>query len=106
VKAATGGLREMGSWDAFRPSKFLAPRPIPSVLYYFRTYFGNYAARLALMKTIPISIMPYKFKKNKPMMLVGILLSLILMPLVLVQVFKSWRLSTLKMKEGALIGEL
>ena len=36
VQAGTGGLREMGSWDAFRPSTFLAPRPIPSVLYYFR----------------------------------------------------------------------
>src|SRR5690606_32721423 len=29
VKAGTGGLRQMGSWDAFRPKKLFAPRPIP-----------------------------------------------------------------------------
>lgn len=103
VKAGTGGLREMGSWDAFRPSNFLAPRPIPSVLYYYRNYYGNQAARWALLKTIPLSIMPYKFKKNKPLMIVGLFLTLLLMPLVIFQVFRSWKLSSLKLKEGALI---
>ena len=106
VKAGTGGLREMGSWDAFRPSTFFAPRPIPSVLYYFRKYYGNTAARRALWRTIPISILPYQFKKNKPMLVLGVLLSILLVPVVLVQVFRSWRLAGKKLEEGALIEEL
>jgi len=106
VKAGTGGLREMGSWDAFRPSKFFAPRPIPSVLYYFRQYFGNKAARLALLRTVPISIFPYQFKKNKPLLLIGCVVSLLILPIVGFQVWKSWNLSSKKLKEGALIEPL
>lgn len=103
VKAGTGGLREMGSWDAFRPSTLLAPRPIPSVLYYFRRYYGNIAARLALLRTIPLSIMPYQFKKNKKMLILGALISLIIMPFVVFQVLRSWHLASKKMKAGPLI---
>jgi glycosyltransferase involved in cell wall biosynthesis len=103
VKAGTGGLREMGSWDAFRPTKFFSPRPIPSVLYYFRNYFGNSATRLALLRTVPISIFPYQFKKNKALLLIGILVTLLILPIIGFQVYKSWRLSTKKLKEGALI---
>lgn len=106
VKAGTGGLREMGSWDAFRPTTFFAPRPIPSVLYYYRKYYGNSAARWALWRTIPISILPYQFKKNKVMLVLGVLLSILLLPVVVFQVFKSWRLASEKLEEGALIEEL
>ena len=106
VKAGTGGLREMGSWDSFRPSTFFAPRPIPSVLYFFRRYFGNKAARLALLRMIPISIFPYQFKKNKPLLVIGLLVSLLILPIVGYQVFMSWRLSSKKLKEGPLIEEL
>ena len=42
----------MGSWDAFRPKSILAPRPVPSVLYYYRKYFGNKAAKLAVVKEV------------------------------------------------------
>ncbi|SDS68499.1 Glycosyltransferase, GT2 family [Formosa sp. Hel1_31_208] len=103
VKAATGGLREMGSWDAFRPSKFFAPRPIPSVLYFFRRYFGHKSAKLALLRMVPLSIFPYQFKKNKPLLVLGVFLSALLLPIVCYQVFKSWQLSSKKMKEGPLI---
>lgn len=106
VKAASGGLRFMGSWDAFRPTSLFAPRPIPSVLYFYRKYFGNYRAKLALLRTIPLSIMPYQFKSNKVMMLIGILISIFLLPVVLVQVFSSWELASRKLKEGAKIEEL
>lgn len=106
VKAGTGGLREMGSWDAFRPSNFFSPRPIPSVLYYFRTYYGNASARLALLRTVPISIFPYQFKKNKPLLLVGLLVTILILPIVIFQVWKSWNLSSKKLKEGALIEPL
>lgn len=106
VKAGTGGLREMGSWDAFRPSKFFSPRPIPSVLYYFRKYYGNASARLALLRTVPISIFPYQFKKNKPLLLVGLLVTVLILPIVGFQVWKSWSLSSKKLQEGDLIEAL
>ncbi|MCL8006553.1 glycosyltransferase [Gelidibacter japonicus] len=106
VKAASGGLRFMGSWDAFRPTKLLSPRPIPSVLYFYRSYFGTQRAKLALLKTVPLSIMPYQFKSNKAMMILGVFVSLLLLPLVLFQVFKSWRLSSEKLKQGPMIEEL
>lgn len=106
VKAGTGGLREMGSWDAFRPSNFFSPRPIPSVLYYFRTYFGNSAARLALLRTVPISIFPYQFKKSKSLKLIGLFVTILILPIVGFQVSKSWYLSSKKIKKGALIDPL
>lgn len=106
VKAGTGGLREMGSWDAFRPANFFSPRPIPSVLYYFRRYYGNSAARWALLKTIPTSILPYQFKKSKPMLLLGLILCIVLIPVVIIQVLRSWSLSTQKLEEGPNIDDL
>lgn len=106
LKVNSGGLRELGSWDGFRPSNFFAPRPIPSVLYYYRTYYGDRAARWALLRTIPTSLIPYQFKKNKPMLVLGLFLSILLLPLVLYQVLKSWNLASKKIKEGALIEKL
>ncbi|MBZ9652091.1 glycosyltransferase family 2 protein [Psychroflexus montanilacus] len=106
LKVGSGGLRQMGSWDGFRPKKWLDPRPIPSVVYLFRKYHGNEAARLALLKTVPSSIMPYRYKSNSLMMVVGVLISILISPLVLVQVFKSWSLASDKLKEGAKIEEL
>lgn len=106
VKAEVGGLREMGSWDAFRTSKLLAPRPTPSVLYFFRKYFGKKAAILALLRIIPLSIMPYAFKRNKPLQIIGALISIIILPLIIFQVLKSWKLASHKLKEGALIETL
>ncbi|GGW60362.1 GT2 family glycosyltransferase [Winogradskyella epiphytica] len=103
LKVDSGGLREMGSWDAFRTKKWFAPRPIPSVLYFYRRYFGNKAAKFALCRTVPLSVMPYQFKKNKPMLVLGGLLSVLLMPIVVFQVLKSWRLSGKKLDEGAMI---
>lgn len=103
LKVGSGGLREMGSWDAFRPKKWFAPRPIPSVLYLFRKYFGNSAAKYALLKIVPFSIMPYRFKKSKPMMLLGAFVAFLLAPIVFFQVLKSWKLASIKLKEGAKI---
>jgi glycosyltransferase involved in cell wall biosynthesis len=106
LKVGSGGLRQMGSWDGFRPRKWLDPRPIPSVVYLFRKYHGNKAARLALLKTVPSSIMPYRYKQNPYMMVLGVVISLLISPLVLVQVFKSWRLASIKLREGARIEKL
>lgn len=106
LKVGTGGLRQMGSWDGFRPKKWFGPRPVPSVLYQFRTYYGNKAAFFAILKTVPPSIIPYKFKSNKLMMFIGVFVSLFILPLIVFQVVKSWRLATMKMKQGSLIDSL
>jgi len=106
LKVGSGGLREMGSWDAFRTKKWFAPRPIPSVLYLFRKYYGNKRARFALLKTVPPSIIPYRFKKNKKLLVVGVFVSVLLLPLILIQVGISWRASSKKLIQGAYISEL
>ena len=103
VKAPEGGLRQMGSWDAFRPKKIFAPRPIPSVIYYFKKYYGASRTRLSLLKTVPPSIMSYQYKRNKKMMILGAFISLLIFPLILFQVIKSWRLANIKLKKGDLI---
>ncbi len=106
LKVGSGGLREMGSWDAFRPKNLLAPRPIPSVLYLFRKYFGTERSVLALLKTVPPSIIPYRYKKNKNFLILGGIISVILFPFVLLQVIISWRMASKKLKEGDKIGSL
>ncbi len=106
LKVGSGGLREMGSWDAFRPKKLFAPRPIPSVLYLYRKYYGTKRSLLAILKTVPQSIIPYRYKKNKKMLVLGLFISLFLFPFVVLQVFISWRLASKKLREGAMIGEL
>jgi hypothetical protein len=40
------------------------------------------------------------------MMVLGVVISLLISPLVLVQVFKSWRLASIKLREGARIEKL
>jgi hypothetical protein len=106
LKVSSGGLRQMGSWDGFRPRKWLDPRPIPSVVYLFRKYHGNTATRWALLKTVPSSIMPYRYKRNSYMMLLGMLISILISPFVFLQVYKSWSLASKKLEEGAKIEKL
>ena len=106
LKVGTGGLRQMGSWDGFRPKKWLDPRPIPSVLYLFRKYFGNKNTIYSLLRTIPQSIVPYKFKRNKSIIIFSYFTLLIVWPLVLFQIWKSWQLASVKLMEGDLIEEI
>lgn len=103
LKVGSGGLREMGSWDAFRPRDIFAPRPIPSVLYLYRKYFGKQRALLAILRSVPQSIIPYRYKKNKKMLVIGMLISLFLFPFIIVQVVISWRFASKKLQEGSLI---
>lgn len=104
VKAPAGGLRiKGGSWDAWRPKKWNAPRPVPSVLYLSRKYFGNKLSVLMLIPSVAPSIIPYQFKRNKTLKLLSIFLIPLLFPLLVYQVVKSWRLASVKLKEGGLI---
>ncbi len=99
LKVAQGGLRQMGSWDGWRPKSIFAPRPVPSVLYLSRNYFGNRLSVLMLIVNVIPSYIPYKFKKNKFFKLISFLFIPFLLPLILVQVSKSWNLAGKKLKE-------
>jgi uncharacterized oligopeptide transporter (OPT) family protein len=50
--------------------------------------------------------MPYRYKRNSYMMLIGMLLSILISPLVFLQVYKSWSLAGEKLKKGAKISNL
>ena len=106
LKVGSGGLRDMGSWDAFKPKHILAARPIPSVLYLYRKYYGDYKSQLELLRTVPSSVMPYRFKGHKVLKIVGLFFSILIFPLILFQVIKSWKLSTTKLKQGPKIQNL
>ncbi len=107
VKAPVGGLRQNGgAWDSWRPKKLLAPRPVPSVLYFSRTYFGDRNSLRMLLPALLPSVIPYRFKQNRMLKLFSILLFPVLLPLVGVQVFLSWQMSSKKIKEGSKIERL
>ncbi|MGN6569055.1 MAG: hypothetical protein ACTHJ0_13930, partial [Flavipsychrobacter sp.] len=103
LKVGEGGLRQMGSWDAFRTKRLTDPRPIPSVLYLFRKYYGNKLTRLAMLIELPGSIVPYKYKGDKKKLMVGSIIAFVLSPIILLQVFRSWRRSGKMLKEGSKI---
>ncbi len=103
VKAPIGGLRQMGSWDSFRPTKLFAPRPVPSVLYLTRKYFGNKAAFLVLLLSVPGSVVPYKYKTNKALKLIAYLSLMLTWPVILIQVVISWNRASKKIREGSKI---
>jgi glycosyltransferase involved in cell wall biosynthesis len=106
LKAEQGGLRQMGSWDEFRPKKIFAPRPIPSVLYLYRKYYGTKMTLFAVANSLPKSIVPYKFKKNKKMLLLGSIISVVFIPFLIMQVIWSWNIAGRMLKEGAKIETL
>lgn len=106
IKAPLGGLRQMGSWDSWRPKKLFGPRPVPSVLYCSRKYFGLKLSRYLVFKEILPSLIPYRFRKNKLLMVISFLFLPFVLPLVLFQVSKSWNLASKKLKEGELISDL
>jgi glycosyltransferase involved in cell wall biosynthesis len=100
LKVETGGLRQIGSWDALRPKSLFAPRPVPSVLYLTRKYFGNTAAKFYLIQNIPFSFIPYKYKKSKVLKLAFLLIIPVLAPLLFVVLIQSWNKSTKMLKQG------
>ncbi|WP_348810505.1 glycosyltransferase family 2 protein [Flavobacterium maritimum] len=100
LKVSEGGLRQMGSWDGWRPKKLLGSRPVPSVLYLSRKYFGNSLSRWYVLHAILPSLVPYQFKSNRALKILSFVLIPFLLPLVCFQVSKSWRLSSFKLKKG------
>ncbi len=106
LKVSQGGLRQMGSWDGWRPKKLFGPRPVPSVLYLSGKYFGNNFSRYYILKEILPSLVPYRFKKYKLLKLISFLFLPFVLPLVFFQVMKSWNLASEKLNEGARINNL
>ncbi|MBX2955229.1 MAG: glycosyltransferase [Cyclobacteriaceae bacterium] len=103
LKVESGGLRQMGSWDGYRPTRFFAPRPVPSVLYLIRRYFGRETAMLDITMKVPPSFMPFRFKRNPILLLVASMFSIFLAPVIVLAIAKSWELSSRMIKKGPLI---
>lgn len=106
LKVAQGGLRQMGSWDGWRPKKLLGPRPVPSVLYFSRKYYGTNLSKYYILHAILPSLVPYRFKKSKLLKVLSFALVPVLLPLICFQIIKSWHLASAKIIEGEKIETL
>ena len=100
LKTNKGGLRDNGSWDAFRPTNIFKPRPIPSVLYLARKYFGNYSAFIFLLINIPLSLTKYSKKSNYFSLIKSVFIFFLLFPIIMLQTIFSWRLSSKILANG------
>ncbi len=89
LKVQSGGLREMGSWDGFRPMKWFAPKPVPSVIYLYKKYLPSDLANNALLIGIMLSNIPYKHKSSSRMLLLSIVLTVVKAPLLWIQFSRS-----------------
>ena len=105
LKLSTGGLRSMGHWDAFHTKNIFSMRPVPSVFYYWRKYWGSKAAIYLSLIRIPFTLLPYRYKSKHPSLLISCILSLLLSPVIIIQVFCSWKKSTKMLNNGPLIEE-
>ena len=102
LKVSEGGLRQMGSWDAWRPKKIFGPRPVPSVLYLSRKYFGNANSIYMVIPAVFPSLIPYRYKGNRILKFISLFFIPLLLPLVMAQVLLSWKASGEKLKIGFL----
>jgi len=93
LKVSSGGLREMGSWDGFRPTKWFAPKPLPSVLYLYEKYLPQALFRNAVFMGIMLSNVSYRHKGKSKMLAVSILLGIIKSPLLFIQYYRSTQIA-------------
>ncbi|MFZ1320763.1 MAG: glycosyltransferase family A protein [Ignavibacteria bacterium] len=100
LKVSSGGLRQMGSWDAFRPKNFFSPRPVPSVLYLYRKYYPTEFVTNAMIIGLLPSLIPYKWKGKKYLYPLGALAAIFILPVLLIQLGISWKRSSEMLKEG------
>jgi glycosyltransferase involved in cell wall biosynthesis len=100
LKVGTGGLREIGSWDAFRPKKFFSPRPLPSVVYLYRKYFPKKNVRNALIMGMYPSLIPYKWKGKTYLYPLSAILSIFILPVLMLQLGISWSRASKMLNEG------
>ena len=96
----------MGSWDALRPTNIIKPRPIPSVLYFSRKYFGNQRTVKYLLMNIPFSFTRYSRKGSAIGMIASFILFIIIFPVVAFQGIWSWKRSSKMLWIGSKIPKL
>jgi len=100
LKVNSGGLREMGSWDGFRPKKWFAPKPVPSVVYLFKKYLSKPLYKNALLIGIMLSNVPYKHKRSSKMLAVSIALTIVKSPVLLIQLYRSRKIAQKMLNSG------
>ncbi len=106
LKSSSGGLREIGYWDAFYPRNIFKIRPVPSVLYLWRKYWGDKSALISCALIIPFSLISYKSKSRIEVKIISLCLFILFFPVIIFQVYLSWRQSTDLLNEGAKISRL
>ncbi|HEX8460341.1 MAG TPA: glycosyltransferase family A protein [Segetibacter sp.] len=89
LKVSDGGLREMGSWDGFRPKKWFAPKPIPSVVFLYRKYYPKQLYNSMMLLGIMLSNVSYRNKGSNKMLALSIALTVIKSPLLLIQYLRA-----------------
>lgn len=89
LKVADGGLREMGSWDGFRPKKWFAAKPVPSVVFLYKKYYPTHLYHSVILLGIMLSNVAYKNKGNNKMLALSIGLTVIKSPVLLIQFLKA-----------------
>ena len=100
LKVSSGGLREIGHWDGFRPKKLFAPKPVPSVIYLYKKYYPHDLYRNVIYLGILISNVSYKNKKSKSGIFISALLTFLKLPLLTIQFRKSLHRANEILEEG------
>ena len=103
LKVVTGGLRQMGSWDAFRPTKLFAPKPIPSVIYFYKRYLPKLNFRMTIFIGLILSNIKYSNKKHNSFLIISIFKTIFLFPLMIFQYRKSRSVANKMISAGAII---
>ena len=95
LKVQTGGLRQMGAWDAIHNIGLFKPKPIPSALYLARKHFDRKTAFIYGLSQLPKAFIPYS-KKNSGyrIQLCYYLFACFFFPLLLVNFIDSWMISS------------
>lgn len=100
LKVGSGGLREIGHWDGFRPNKLFAPKPIPSVIYLFKQYFPAELYRNNIYLGILTSNVSYKKKRSSTAMVISVVLTVVKLPLLAIQFRRSLNKANKMLQEG------
>ncbi|MBC7722190.1 MAG: glycosyltransferase family 2 protein [Pedobacter sp.] len=100
LKVGSGGLREIGHWDGFRPKKLFAPKPVPSVVYLYKKYYPYKLYRNMVYLGIVLSNVSFKNKRSNNMIVVSALLTILKLPLLFIQFNKSLNRANAMLQQG------
>lgn len=100
LKVSDGGLREMGSWDGFRPKRWFAPKPIPSVVFLFKKYYPKHLYRGMMLLGIMLSNVSYRNKKSNKMLALSVMLTALKSPLLLIQFLRARHQANIMLKHN------